>query len=441
MKRLLLSALLVCGLLLTQVALAGAAPRPGLDRSYGSQGVADIGAHGEEARTEAWAAFADGATVVVRSKWECAGSAGSYRCTRSLTMRRYGPKGEFDQSFGAGAGAVTLAQGLTTPIRSGLAVDSQGRILASWGTAAGTTVARFDAAGAPDPSFGSGGQVSLGCACGEGEGSAGVLLLPDGKLLLHRVSRVSQGSGTDTLTLWRLFPGGGLDPSFGDGAPEGVSVGFNFGAAPRFFAAAPNGSVILAGGPGCCEENRFSYVYRLSRKGRLVRGFAANAAHSLQGLPGKGEARMSSLVVRRGGKIDVFGSHREGGFVFRLRADGRRERHFGKRGLRRLAWPVGVAAGDAGGGTFVVNRDPVRDGLVAHRLFPSGRVDPRFGGTAGVSAFGVPIHNELEAVTLPRGRALVFVGGYPECRYGGCEQQPRLVMFQEPPLRKRGGHA
>jgi uncharacterized delta-60 repeat protein len=436
LKKSLLLLLVACALVLVQAGLAGAAPRAGLDRSYGSQGIADIGSQAGGAATEAWAAFGDGATVVLRSRWEC----GQPRCTRSLTMQHYASNGEFDQSFGAGSGAVTIAQRLTTPIRSGLAVDPEGRILASWGTTGIAVVTRFNADGSLDPSFGAGGSVSLPCPCGEGEGSAGVVLLPGGKVLLHRIGRNPQDPGVDALTLWRLLPDGALDPSFAGGAPEGASIDFHYGAAPRFFAAAPNGSLLLAGGPGCCEENRHAYLYRVSGKGKLVHGFMANAAHSLQALPDFGEAAISSLIVRGSGRIDLLGSKAVGGggYLFRLRADGRRDRGFGKRGLNQLAWPIVTAAGDSGGGTLVVDQDTVRGALVVHRLFPNGRVDRRLGGALGAAAFGVPILNGLEAVTTPRGRALVFVGGTPECRYGNCEQKPRLAMFQEPPLRKRG---
>lgn len=433
MKRVVLS-VMACGLLMSQAGPAGAAPHPGLDRSYGAQGVADIGAQAGDANTEAWAAFAGGATVVLRSRWECDGPS---PCTRGLTMQRYGRRGELDQAFGAGTGTVTVARGLTTPAQAGLTVDSEGRILASWGANGTASVARFDAAGSPDQSFGSGGTATFGCVCAEG--SAGVLLLPAGRLLLHRVGHNPQDRGADNLTLWRLLPDGGLDPSFGDGS-GGASLGFRFGAAPRFFAAAPNGSVLLGGGrAGCCGERRSSYVYRVSRKGRLVRGFTANAAHSLQALPDLGEATISALIVRASGRIDLLGDHETagGGFLFRLRADGRRDRGFGKRGLMRLRWPVAAAAGDSGGGTFVVDEDPARDGLVGHRLFPNGRIDRRLGGALGAYAFGIPAFNSVEAVTLPRGRALVFVGGYAECR-GYCSQRPRLVMFREPPLHRKG---
>ena len=149
------------------------------------------------------------------------------------------------------------------------------------------------------------------------------------------------------------------------------------------------------------------------------------------------------MIVRASGKIDLLGSNKvgRGGFLFRLRADGRRDRSFGRLGSKQLPWPVEAAAGDAGGGSFVVDYEPVRDGLVAHRLSPNAQVDRRLGGAHGAFAFGVPIVNSMEAVALPRGRALAFVGGYPECRYGGCEQKPRLVMFQEPPLRRHRGAA
>jgi len=424
-KRSLLCLLSIGCAVLAQAGIAGAAPRPGLARSYGSGGVADIAVPSSEVATVAWAAAADGSAYVMRGQWHCASG-----CNRTLTVVRYGPQGEPDQAFGGGSGSIALADVQSVSGSPGLTVDAGGRLLATWWDGSDTVVARFDPSGAPDLSFGSGGQVRLPCQCGAFVQETGLTLLPGGKLLLHLGGSSPVGRGSGRLMLWRLLPDGSLDPTFGEGG--GTALDYPFNATPGLFAARRDGSVLLVGGQACCQASDSPTLSLLDAGGSIVRGFTANAEHSLRALPAGVEGVVvSSAISRPNGTIDLLGRGAPG-FQLRLRPDGRRRRSFGRRGVRRLGWPVATAARDAAGGVFAISDD-----LTAHRLYPDGKLDRRFGGRAGVSVGGVPIREGIEVATLAGGRALAFVSGAPECRYGGCTQQPRLVMFQEPSLQGR----
>src|SRR3954447_26178367 len=82
-------------------------------------------------------------------------------------------------------------------------------------------VARFTAAGEPDPTFGQGGAVRTDF--GKQERGAAVLLQPDGKIVVGG----STGSGSVyDFALARYLPDGTPDPSFGAGG----RVVTNFGA-------------------------------------------------------------------------------------------------------------------------------------------------------------------------------------------------------------------
>lgn len=432
MKRLLSSLLLVCCLILLPAGLAGAAARPGLVKSYGAGGIADVGSQAADVSTIAWAAAADGSAYTLRAgRTQCA-----VACTRPLSVVRFGRDGRLDPSFGAGFGSVTLATSSTPADRAGLAVDAGGRLLATWQEGGDTVLARFDSDGTLDTSFGSGGQVRLSCQCGLGEGESGVVQLPGSRLLLRQASRTPSGNGTDTLRLWALSPDGAVDRSFGEGGS--ANFDYAYGAVPTLFAPRSNGSVLLAGGPGCCVRGHVPHLYRLSVRGRIAPRFTANARRSLRALPRRGEfASINSVIARRNGTVDVLGRSRSLGFDLRLRADGSRARSFGRRGLRLFSWPVDAAARDAGGGVFAVSEDRMQKALVAHRLYPGGYLDRRFGGTRGAVVASLPIVDALAATTLSGGRAMAYVGGLPECRYGNCLQQPRLVLFQEPSLDRR----
>jgi uncharacterized delta-60 repeat protein len=140
------------------------------------------------------------------------------------------PDGTLDTSFGGGDGVVLLQ-----PDPSSVFVYSEGQdvvVLPDGRIVVGgyavrdegtdVWVARFNADGAPDATFGGGdGLVMLpGPAANSDEDRAHLAVLPDGGLIVGAGSAINTiGTYESELILWKLKPDGSLDPTFG--APNG----------------------------------------------------------------------------------------------------------------------------------------------------------------------------------------------------------------------------
>ncbi len=424
----------VCGLVLMAVGAAlAAAPQAGIDRSFGTNGVVDLAANGAPAGgpegTVAWAASADGASFVLRSIWTCTGT-GSNSCVRTLSLQRYGANGAFDQSFG-GSGTAVVAQGSSGWNEPDLAVDAEGRPIVAWANPQATFASRYTAAGAVDGSFGSGGQVRFDCDCGRG--SSGVTVLPGGKLLLRQQVGPEPAQ---TLSLRRLLPTGALDSGFGENGLGSLAVD---SSASTIFAARPNGSVVFTGPGNCCSSPREEpYVGRISVAGKQDLAFERATRKSLLAVPGTAYGQFASvngLIPRPDGQLNVLGSVGRGGFVLRLKANGRPQRSFADKGARTLSRTVSTAVGDVAGGIFAVGTHPQASAPIAFRLFSDGRSDRRFKNFPLTKDY-FPVYGETDLAAITGLRVLVYQDGYAFCR-SACEQQPRVAMFQEPRPGKR----
>jgi uncharacterized delta-60 repeat protein len=172
-------------------------PDGALDPSFGDGGVAAGGAAGS---ADALAIDPAGDDVV-------AGSSGG-----ALRLVRYTAAGLPDPSFGTG-GVARLAGPDVTAAAPGnaVAVEPDGTILAAGGGGGEFLLTRATAAGAPDPAFGSGGEATTAI----GEGAAAAALVPDGT----GAGFVAVGTGGESdadFALARYDADGSLDPSFGD---------------------------------------------------------------------------------------------------------------------------------------------------------------------------------------------------------------------------------
>lgn len=229
----------------TEFALARYGPDGALDPAFGSAGkvLTPFSPHGP-AQANAVAIQPDGLIMV-------AGSAGA-----SLALARYLPDGSLDPSFSDdGKLLVSVFDDPTLESASGIALVASGRIvvggLACSHRICSVFVARFEANGAPDRSFGQGGVVLVQADMTR---TSNLVVQSDGKLVI--------GAGP---FLYRFEPSGSLDPSFSD---DGI-VPLRLGATGVAIAA--NGSIVVAG-PGRREPWEFN-VSRFDRAGVPDTGF------------------------------------------------------------------------------------------------------------------------------------------------------------------------
>jgi uncharacterized delta-60 repeat protein len=176
-----------------------------------------------------------------------------------IKVARLNANGALDPTFGAG-GIATVDFG-ATEFGEALARQADGRILvAGRSSATGAVVARLRATGALDPDFGSGGRVTL-----PGGGSASALLVaPDRTILV-----AGNASGSATMTVTRLKPDGSLDATFGNAGTTAVAFGSlanPLGGAAR----QPDGKIVIA---GYTQDGEDVAVARLDAGGSLDPSF------------------------------------------------------------------------------------------------------------------------------------------------------------------------
>lgn len=218
-------------------ALARYNPGGSLDTSFGVGGKVTTGVSG---RAFAVALQSDGKIVV----------AGDDTVSEDFRLARYTSTGTLDAGFGT-AGQVTTDLGGRVNVARNLVLLPDGDLLVSGdpfgssGTSLEhTDLARYNADGSPDPSFGTGGKLTLG---GQRVGR-GLVRQPDGKLVL--VGSLSSGSGTTATTdfaLMRLNADGGLDTTFGNAGSVSTDVTAGQPDSANAVALQPGGRILVAG--------------------------------------------------------------------------------------------------------------------------------------------------------------------------------------------------
>ncbi|MEJ2210223.1 MAG: hypothetical protein P8129_14475, partial [Anaerolineae bacterium] len=216
-------------------ALARYLPAGGLDPAFGSGGIVVTPAGGNWDAAYALLLLPDGEIVA-------GGRAGSNGVTE-FALARYTPGGVLDPAFGSGGIATTALGGYN--VLSALDRQSGGQIVAAGlhdaGAGEQAALARFTAAGAPDPTFGSGG-TALTLVGPVGSPAADALVLPGDGIVVAGSSHTAAGSD---LMLLRYTPGGQLDPDFGAGGV--VTTSLAIGPAYGLGLAQQRDKLIVAG--------------------------------------------------------------------------------------------------------------------------------------------------------------------------------------------------
>jgi uncharacterized delta-60 repeat protein len=357
-----------------------------LDATFADKGVFSDNFSGATGAATAVALQSDGKILV-------GGSDGSTGVVLRLTTN-----GAIDTSFGS-AGIVTINFRVANNVVTGLAIQTDGKVVvAGTGIPGGGRVARFDADGQPDNSFGTDGETFIF------PGNPGALvILTSGDIV------VLEGN-----VLQRFTSNGTLDTTFA-----------NSGTAPLVFggssiALLSNGEFLISPstvlfGPGA--------LARYTSNGSLDRSFGISGQSSPLAVP--------ALALQSDGKIISAGSittgaattGNPGGFgLIRLNANGTLDGTFGSRAgvvtpflgfltasVSALAIQTNgdiVAVGGANNGTLT----PAGPFALA-RYLSTGQLDSTF-GTAGLvtTRFGSTTQAVISAVTLQTDGKIVVAG-------------------------------
>lgn len=324
-----------------------------------------------------------------------------------LALWRYRSDGQLDTSFGDG-GERRLNLGRLT-------VDATGRIynigeIRTQRSVDGRTLNEFSVEitrllvdGALDPSFGTGGVVTIPVRASYVQGSQAdetwfeqqysappnffhgtVLLLPDGRiLLLAMATEKSRPPAEVTLLGMRLLPNGAPDASFG---PYGNGVKPLFRSDTGVSIVGPLVAQVDAWRDGSftvainqrVDLTSAAFILKYDVEGWADAGFGRNGSVHVPG------ATVDSIQLQSDGKLVVGGALNGQAVVARLNTDGSLDRAFGNNGSTVLADPVRSLALERSDAIIVVTSTAAESDttpLALVRLTPDGDPDNSFVST------------------------------------------------------------
>ncbi|MFL6500757.1 MAG: delta-60 repeat domain-containing protein [Candidatus Udaeobacter sp.] len=277
-------------------------PNGTLDTTFGNQGVVVTNFGDSTAAGNALVFQPDGKIVVAGVS-----GAGPYSELNDFALARYNSNGSLDQIFGNGGKVKTHFPGVynTGSRATAAALQADGRLVVSGtykneATARAFAVARYNANGSLDTTFGSGGMVTT--SMGSGDAIAfSVALLSGGRIVA--AGYVEAGHRNHDFALACYNTSGTLDQSFGSGGR--VTTDF-FGATDDIaygLAAQPDGKLVLAGRTGAYPAFHFALA-RYQNNGQLDQTFGTGGKVSSM-FDNSGQAY--GVAVQRDGKIVLAG--------------------------------------------------------------------------------------------------------------------------------------
>jgi uncharacterized delta-60 repeat protein len=426
-------AAVLAGLVAAALVPATAHAAPGdLDPTFGDAGKVTT-AIGDSAEARAIAVQPDGKIIL-------AGYA-----DQSFAMTRYNPDGSPDSAFGTGGTQTTTIGGSSGSYA--VAVQPDGKIVLAGSAFGGITfaMARYNADGTPDLTFGVGGAETT--SIDDDAEARAMALQPDGKIVLG-----GSGSG-DEFAAVRYNTDATLDPGFGTGGIQTTAIG-GFGAA-HAMALQSDGKILLAGETDFLDNDDVDFaMLRYDSAGALDPTFGTGGVRTTAIGSGGADDVAKAMAVLPDGKI-LLGGYTSGDdedfALARYHADGSPDTSFGTAGKQVTA----VGTGDDAANAMAVQADgkillggysngDTRDFALA-RYHPDGSLDTGFGtggtlttavGTAGDAAFALATQSDGK----------ILLGGYsdpaddPEfavVRYG-VAVDTTTVVTAEPPTAEAG---
>jgi uncharacterized delta-60 repeat protein len=301
--------------------------------------------------------------------------------------------GDIDPTFSAG-----LPPGSFGPA---LAFQPDGKIIVK---VPGMAVYRLLLSGAPDPTFGAGGAVSVPLP--DRGGLQAVTVLPDGKIVAAEV-------GAATLQVVRLLVDGSLDASFGSSGVLGVPVAC-LQAAVRCslsdLAIESDGKIVLAGTTAPVGQLGAALLMRVTALGGLDPSFGNLGVVTLSGLGPGVPAEFRSVRVQPEGKIvagGLSGAVGASSFVLaRYTASGTLDTSFGS----SLGNNTGIVTGSYM--NVITTLELMPDG----RIVAAGRVvtgvDPTFGLVSNITLARFQSSGALDRNFQGAGTTLLLIGAF-----------------------------
>jgi len=235
-----------------------------LDAGFGTGGIAttDFGSNYEDVAYDI-ALGADGKVVLAGYTYS------STTWTYDFAVARYNADGSLDGTFGAGGKATASFGDYTEERAYGVALDADGRAVVVGYTYSNITytnefaVARFDSAnGTLDASFGTDGRVTTAFDFASSGTAYAVTVEPDDDIVVVGSAYIA-ASTSDDFAVVRYRPDGTLDPEFASGGRATTDLAGKSDAA-HAVAIDAVGNILVAGTAGVGSYTDFAIVRYLS---------------------------------------------------------------------------------------------------------------------------------------------------------------------------------
>jgi uncharacterized delta-60 repeat protein len=356
-----------------------------------------------------------------------------------MSVTRYNADGSLDTSFGSGGTALAFntqadnrLTGSALYPRTGPDTADYGKIVvAGWtsvtiskkATQTGFGVARFNANGTLDTTFGSGGQVTTAFAVGPRADypRGGVVIQSDGKIVVAGDSNSHNG-----FELARYNTNGTLDASFGSGGKVVTSFAQYSSLEAATLLLQPNGKLIVVGDDNYSNQAApADWVLARYNSDGSVDTFFGNNGVATTVLPGEvgsqfwngqSAALYPSVGTSNDGKIVVVGDNGEWELA-RFNPDGSPDTSFGPnhdgKVVSQLSSSAVSVALDTSGRMLVVGTGNAQNSTQVARFNLDGTLDTTFGSggfvnqTFGTSSQGDGIAVYPNAGTANDGKIIV----------------------------------
>jgi uncharacterized delta-60 repeat protein len=224
-----------------------------------------------------------------------------------MTVLRYTKNGALDTSFGGGDGIVRFRVGGHRSAANALVLDGTKIVVAGWtdnGSSLDFAVARLDADGALDPSFGGGtGRVETSFGSRDDVAEA-IALQPNGKVV---VAGLFTGPSHEAFGIARYDTDGSLDASFSGNGKAAVSFGQQL-TYTYAVARQSSGKMVLGGFEGGADANLA--LARLRTDGTLDPTFGSNGKQTTSIL--SGADAIFGLAIQKDDKVVAAGEASSG---------------------------------------------------------------------------------------------------------------------------------
>jgi uncharacterized delta-60 repeat protein len=180
--------------------------------------------------------------------------------------------GDLDLTFGVG-GKVTTDFGTTYDIAEDVAVQPDGKIVVAGGRFMPDTgdfaVARYNADGSLDATFGTGGRVFTDLNSGSSDSGRAMALQADGKIVVAGQSTTPVSPADEDFAVVRYNGDGSLDTTFGAGGIVRTDFGAQFFEGAFSVAIDGNGRIVVGGGSFSFATQRDFAIARYNPDGSL----------------------------------------------------------------------------------------------------------------------------------------------------------------------------